>query len=160
MRVHQCPGATNLHLVHWFVGVCQPRGIACTTLKVFCAEREPDFITTLVQSRWKGGVVLNSVLSINPLLQDVIKFGPLLRTMAAQVVLEPLFVPKLMTHVGLAPLADWLLQVGALGVYSGLHFAAAPPLKYLCKSLNPKQQFQLKRTLEAWEYGSGNDYKL
>eukprot|EP00877_Chromochloris_zofingiensis_P003085 jgi/Chrzof1/12778/Cz07g07080.t1_CRUP[v5.2] len=97
---------------------------------------------------------------MKPFLQDVIKFGPLLRTMAAQVVLEPLFVPKLMTHVGLAPLADWLLQVGALGVYSGLHFAAAPPLKYLCKSLNPKQQFQLKRTLEAWEYGSGNDYKL
>lgn len=36
---------------------------------------------------------------LKPFLQDVIQFSPLMRTMAAQVVQDPGFVPQLMMHV-------------------------------------------------------------
>jgi hypothetical protein len=36
---------------------------------------------------------------LKPFLQDVIQFNPLMRTMAAQVVQDPGFVPQLMMHV-------------------------------------------------------------
>jgi hypothetical protein len=80
--------------------------------------------------------------------------------MAAQVVQEPLFVPKLMAHVGPLPLADWMSHVAALGTYAALHKAAAPPLKQVGKLLTPREKFKLNRLLDAWEYGSGSDYKL
>jgi hypothetical protein len=56
-------------------------------------------------------------------LQDVIQFKPLLRTMAAQVVHDPLFVPQLMAHVGPAALADWMVHVGGLAAFSTLNTA-------------------------------------
>jgi hypothetical protein len=36
---------------------------------------------------------------LKPFLQDVIQFNPLMRTMAAQIVQDPGFVPQLMMHV-------------------------------------------------------------
>lgn len=82
--------------------------------------------------------------------------------MAAQMVADPGFVPQLVAHVGPAALADWLLHVGALGGYSALHAAAAPPLRALAaaKLLPPKADYALKRALDAWQYGSGADFKL
>jgi len=79
--------------------------------------------------------------------------------MLLQVVQEPLFVPKLMQHVGLMPLADWLGHVGMLGAYS-LAYRLSPPLQMLASSLPPAQAFALRRAIESWEYGSGADYKL
>lgn len=41
-------------------------------------------------------------------MQDVLQFGPLLQTMGAQILLDPLFVPQLLAHVGVMPMADWI----------------------------------------------------
>ncbi len=94
------------------------------------------------------------------LLQDVIQFGPLLQTMAQQMVREPLFVPALLQHVGIEAMLDWLQHVAALGAYSSLHHSMAGPLKLLRPQLQPMQRYRLNRLLDAWEYGSGGDYKL
>ena len=106
--------------------------------------------------------LLPSLLPPTPTPQDVIQFGPLARTMAAQMVADPAFVPQLVAHVGPAALADWLLHVGALGGYTALNAAAAPPLRALAgaKLLPPKADFALRRALDAWQYGSGADFKL
>lgn len=46
---------------------------------------------------------------LKPFLQDVIQFNPLIRTMAAQIVQDPGFVPQLMMHVVSA--LQWRLHV-------------------------------------------------
>ena len=92
--------------------------------------------------------------------QDVIQFGPLLQTMAQQVVQDPLFVPALLQHVGIEAMLDWLRHVAALGLYSSLHAGLAPQLRKLAPGLQPMQRYRLNRLLEALEYGSGADYKL
>lgn len=46
----------------------------------------------------------------------------------------------------------------ALGVYTVLHWVAAPPLKLLAGRLPPRQQYGLRRQLDSWRYGSGLDY--
>ena len=67
-----------------------------------------------------------------------------------------------MAHVGPVALADWMAHVGALGAYSALDAAAGPPLRALVASgtLPPRRAYALRRALDAWHYGAGNDYKL
>ena len=85
-----------------------------------------------------------------------------MRTMAAQIFQDPAFVPQLMMHVGPVALADWMMHVGALGAFSALNATAAPPLKLLAgsKALPEKTRYALRRALDAWQFGSGADYKL
>lgn len=85
-----------------------------------------------------------------------------MRTMTAQIFLDPGFVPQLMMHVGPLALADWMLHVGALGAFTALNATAAPPLKLLAgsKALPDRVRYVLRRAVDAWEYGSGADYKL
>jgi lycopene cyclase CruP len=90
----------------------------------------------------------------------VIQFQPLLQTMAAQVVAEPDFVPKLMGHVGLVPLMGWLGHVAALGAYTALDAAAAPTLGTIAKGMDKSSRYKVHRWLDAWKYGSGRDFKL
>lgn len=67
-----------------------------------------------------------------------------------------------MAHVGPAALADWMAHVGGLAAYSALNATASGPVRALAGSsaVPPKVQFALKRALDAWQYGSGADYKL
>jgi hypothetical protein len=55
-----------------------------------------------------------------------------------------------------------MVHVGALGAFTALNKTAAPPLKLLAgsKALPDKLSYSLRRALEAWEFGSGSDYKL
>jgi hypothetical protein len=88
------------------------------------------------------------------------QFEPLVRTMAAQMVAEPLFVPKLLTHVGLGPLADWMGHVGALGAYTALNRGLGGPLRQAARVLPAAQAYDVRRLVDSWEYGSGGDFKL
>ena len=98
---------------------------------------------------------------MRPFLQDVLQFGPLARTMAAQMAADPLFVPQLLLHIGAGPLIEWLGHVASLGAYAALHAAAAPAVRRaLLPQLTAREQFRWRRAMEAWEYGSGQDYKM
>ncbi len=91
----------------------------------------------------------------------MLQFGPLVSTMVGQMVRDPGFVPQLIVHIGLAPLVEWLGHVAALGGYTLLHAAVAPAVRArLLPQLTPREQFKWRRTLEAWEFGSGKDYKM
>lgn len=99
--------------------------------------------------------------------QDVIQFQPMLATMGAQILTDPLSVPSLMAHVGPGPLAEWLGHMANLGAYTALHGAAgAAGLRAAlapggaAAGLPARARFALGRLLDAWEYGSGKDYKL
>ena len=98
--------------------------------------------------------------AMRPFLQDVIRFAPLMATMGAQVLRDPLLVPSLLVHVGPGPLADWVRHTAALGAYELLHRAAAPLLRRTVEgSLAPRERWRLRRLFEAWEYGCGADYE-
>jgi len=98
---------------------------------------------------------------MRPFLQDVLQFGPLIRTMAGQMGRDPGFVPQLVAHIGMGPLVDWVGHVVALGAYGALHTLVGPAVRgRLLPQLTLAEAFKWRRTLEAWEYGSGNDYKM
>ena len=88
------------------------------------------------------------------------QFLPLGKTLIGQMIAEPLLVPKILQHVGPLPLLDWARHFTALGVYSALNVVAAPLVREIAERLPAKQRYSAHRTLEAWEFGSGGDYRL
>lgn len=94
------------------------------------------------------------------LLQDVVQFLPLGRTLVSQMITDPGLIPRIFQHVGVLPLLDWSGHFAALGLYSALNVTAAPLVKGIAPRLPPRQRYFAHRTLEAWEYGSGGDYEL
>lgn len=92
--------------------------------------------------------------------QDVIQFGPMARTLAAQMVRDPGSIPQLIAHVGPGPLAEWVGHMASLGAYTALHATLGPALRRAAPGLPPRQRYELGRLLDAWEFGSGSDFKL
>lgn len=86
--------------------------------------------------------------------------GPLAATLGGQMFSDPLFIPQILAHVGPLPLADWAVHFVALVWYRALHAVAAPPLGAAAEKLPPPQRYVLHRWLDAWKYGSGQDYTL
>ncbi len=102
--------------------------------------------------------------AVPPHPQDVIQFGPMLTTIGAQALTDPGSVPGLTVHVGLGPMAEWLGHMGALGAYTLMHGAAeAAGARAAVGRLlagDKRRRFAANRLLDAWEFGSGLDYKL
>ncbi len=92
-------------------------------------------------------------------LQDVPQFGPLGATMFGQMVTEPLFVPKILQHVGPVAFVDWFVHFVGLGLYTVLNWLS-PPIRAVAKRLPPRQRYLANRRLDAWRFGSGQDYEL
>ncbi len=46
------------------------------------------------------------------------------------------------------------------GLYTALHRLARPAVASAAERLGPRARFRLRRTLDAWEYGSGADFRL
>ena len=95
---------------------------------------------------------------MRPFLQDVLQFGPLLRTLtlaAGQDLLTPF---KVVPQVGLTAMADFFYHFTALAIYTLLANTVADPMKKVAPFLPRKFQFQVKRLAEGWKFGSGMDY--
>jgi len=99
--------------------------------------------------------------TIRPFLQDVIQAGPLARTLAAQMVSDPLFVPEILMRVGLGPLVDWLLHFfGLVGYTVAFQMAERIGARGLIEKLpDKKQRYVCRRALQRWQYGAGLDYE-
>ncbi|GIL49897.1 hypothetical protein Vafri_6207 [Volvox africanus] len=123
----------------------------------------PDLINRMLAGNFKAMERLGDPV-MKPFLQDVIKFGPMMRTMTAQMLTDPLSIPGLISHVGPMPLLEWLGHMTNLAAYTALNgVASAVDLRNKAASasfLTPRERFALNRLLDAWEYGSGQDYKL
>ncbi|MFW6316233.1 MAG: FAD-binding oxidoreductase [Cyanobacteriota bacterium] len=93
---------------------------------------------------------------LKPFLQDVVQFSGLTQTLALTSVTRSNIVFPVIPQVGIPPLLDWLVHYVNLGLYSGL-FPISKPFVSSLKNLSPEQQYRLKRLIEAWQYGSGQD---
>jgi len=119
---------------------------------------DPKFINRLLATNFE---VMDSMgqSTITPFLQDVITIEGLVGSLAKSFVQDPTFMPKIVQHVGIPTLVDWLGHVTMMTWYTALHRFASPIVKpFLKNSNNVKFKFRVKRSMEAWEYGSGSDY--
>ncbi|GAQ77784.1 Hypothetical protein KFL_000030600 [Klebsormidium nitens] len=119
----------------------------------------PNFINELLSVNFGCMQRLGEPI-LRPFLQDVTQFVPLALTMGAMMVTRPLLLPTILRQVGLIPLVDWLRHFVGLAVYSLAHKLFAPLVRWLLPRLSLAQRYRWKRRLEAWEYGSGLDYRL
>jgi hypothetical protein len=99
--------------------------------------------------------------TIQPFLQDVIRFDGLVGSLALSFKEDPPFMPQIVAHVGIPRLVDWLGHVGMMGTYSFLDTFVSPTVApFIDKMKNAGPRFVWKRRLDAWKFGSGQDYTL
>lgn len=95
---------------------------------------------------------------LKPFLQDVVQFGGLTKTLFKTSITHPGLVIKIIPQVGLITLIDWMWHYVNLGVYSVL-FDVSLMLEPWVKYLPKNYQYYWHRWVDAWKYGSGNDYE-
>ncbi|MBE9047058.1 FAD-binding oxidoreductase [Pleurocapsales cyanobacterium LEGE 10410] len=92
---------------------------------------------------------------LKPFLQDVIQFVPLAKTLPR---VNPRLVLPLLPQIGIGSLVNWMIHYFNLALYSGL-YRAGKLAQPVAKNLSLSAQYYYHRWLDAWKYGSGNDYK-
>ncbi len=95
---------------------------------------------------------------LKPFLQDVVQFLPLFQTLARTGFSHPKLVLKIIPQVGVLILLDWIRHFINLAIYS-IVYPVGKTLLPWTKNLLPIQQYYWNRWIQAWEYGSGRDYK-
>lgn len=94
---------------------------------------------------------------LKPFLQDIVQFPALTRTLLQISIRHPQLTPKILGHVGLGALLDWMPHYLKLGLYNEL-YRLIPVLTSWSQSLNPRQQYYWQRRFDGWTYGTGHDY--
>ncbi|MEB3293544.1 MAG: FAD-binding oxidoreductase [Synechococcales bacterium] len=94
---------------------------------------------------------------LKPFLQDVVQFGSLSQTLTHAAIAHPLLILNILPQVGWLALLDWMVHYSALGGFALLH-RLAPHLQPWIKQRSVTQQYFWQRRVDAWKYGSGNDY--
>lgn len=95
---------------------------------------------------------------LKPFLQDVVQFAGLSQTMGRVAIVQPLLIAKVIPQVGLVTLLTWMLHYFNLALYTGLH-ELGQRAKPWSKALPLRQRYFVDRWLEAWQYGSGQDWE-
>ena len=101
--------------------------------------------------------------TIKPFLQDVTRFDGLVSSLAGSFKADPFFMPEIIGHVGLPTLVSWLGHVSMMGLYTVNHALISPILSTIVDNnliSDPRLKFQLRRSMDAWKFGSGSDYIL
>ncbi|XP_044465960.1 uncharacterized protein LOC123196131 isoform X2 [Mangifera indica] len=119
----------------------------------------PDFINELLYINFQSMQRLGDPV-LRPFLQDVIKFGPLAKTLGLVMLSKPQILPSIFKQVGIPVLVEWSGHFFMLGYYTFLSTFADPLIRSLLSALPSRMQYEWKRHLEAWKYGAGMDYKL
>ncbi|CAM9859710.1 unnamed protein product [Ectocarpus sp. 4 AP-2014] len=129
------------------------------SMSVGVGERvDANLIVDLLANNFKSMDKLGNPV-LKPFLQDVVQFGPLARVLAGVTLDAPLSIPPLLLHVGIVPLADWIGHFFSMGLYSALHRLAGPWLRKRLPKMSKEDRYRSSRLLDAWEYGSGSDYR-
>ncbi|CAL5342374.1 hypothetical protein CsSME_00026974 [Camellia sinensis var. sinensis] len=119
----------------------------------------PDFINELLYVNFQSMQRLGDPV-LRPFLQDVIQFGPLVKTLGLVMITKPLIMPSIFKQVGVPVLLNWSGHFFMLGYYTFLSTFVDPAIRPLVNAFPPKMKYKWKRQLEAWQYGAGLDYKM
>ncbi|XP_058081340.1 uncharacterized protein LOC131229406 isoform X3 [Magnolia sinica] len=96
---------------------------------------------------------------LRPFLQDVIQFGPLVKTLGLVMLTRPQILPSIFRQVGIAVILDWSVHFIMLGHYTFLSTFVEPIIRPWITILPNKMKYEWRRHVEAWKYGAGLDYK-
>uniref|UniRef100_A0A804NQW1 Lycopene beta/epsilon cyclase protein n=1 Tax=Zea mays TaxID=4577 RepID=A0A804NQW1_MAIZE len=118
----------------------------------------PTFINELLFANFQSMQKLGDSV-LRPFLQDVIQFGPLVKTLGLVMITRPQILPSIFKQVGLGVILEWSGHFMMLGYYTFLSTYIDPILRSWVESLPPRDKYQWKRYLEAWRYGAGLDYR-
>ncbi|MBW4468745.1 MAG: FAD-binding oxidoreductase [Pegethrix bostrychoides GSE-TBD4-15B] len=94
---------------------------------------------------------------LKPFLQDVVQFPALTQTMLRVAITHPGLVLRVLPQVGVVTLLEWLGHYLLLATYTGL-YRAGRRIQPWMQSLSASDHYRFERWLEAWQYGSGQDY--
>ncbi|XP_055816426.1 uncharacterized protein LOC129885955 [Solanum dulcamara] len=119
----------------------------------------PDFINELLFVNFISMQKLGDPV-LRPFLQDVIQFGPLVKTLGLITLTRPQIIPSIFKQVGILLLLEWFGHFIMLGYYTFLSTFLDPTIRPMIESFPAKMRYEWKRGLEAWQYGAGLDYKL
>ncbi|KAF6159123.1 hypothetical protein GIB67_032740 [Kingdonia uniflora] len=118
----------------------------------------PDFINELLYANFQCMQRLGDPV-LRPFLQDVIQFGPLVKTLGLVMITKPQIIPSIFKQVGVPVLIDWCGHFFMLGYYTFLSTFIDPVIRSWINGLPVKTKYEWKRNLEAWKYGAGLDYE-
>ncbi|RAM53245.1 MAG: FAD-binding oxidoreductase [Hapalosiphonaceae cyanobacterium JJU2] len=116
-------------------------------------EQINELLSAVFQQMQESGEMV-----LKPFLQDIVSFPALTQTLLKTNFAHPGIVLKIIPHVGLLALLNWLVHYGNLAVYSALFWLSKsfePWEKYLPNT----SKYYLHRWVDAWKYGSGGDYE-
>ncbi|KAK4386268.1 hypothetical protein Sango_2497400 [Sesamum angolense] len=123
------------------------------------SDVSPTFINELLYANFESMQKLGDPV-LRPFLQDVIQFGPLVKTLGLVMLTRPLIIPSIFKQVGLPVLLDWSGHFMMLGYYTFLSSYLDPVIRPLVEKFPSKMKYEWKQKLEAWKYGAGLDYEL
>ncbi|KAF7040283.1 hypothetical protein CFC21_050196 [Triticum aestivum] len=118
----------------------------------------PTFINELLFANFQSMQKLGDSV-LRPFLQDVIQFGPLVKTLGLVMISRPQILPEIFKQVGVGVILNWSGHFVMLGHYTFLSSFVGPAVRPWVKSLAPRDRYRWERYLEAWEYGAGLDYR-
>ena len=121
-------------------------------------KRPPNFVNRLMRTNYDNMRDLGDDV-LRPFNQDVVQPGGLARVLALATIRDPLNIPALLYYVGPAEIAEWTFHFAAMGAYAAAHTILGKPARALANVCPPRQAFALRRLADAWEYGSGADYR-
>ena len=97
--------------------------------------------------------------TMNPFLQDVLQFYPLLNTLLLAAKQDPLTPFKVVPQVGVLAIADFVRHFLTMWLYTIFAEYLGPVVSSTAASLpSPSLRFRCKRLVESWRFGSGLDY--
>ncbi|PKU87831.1 hypothetical protein MA16_Dca021177 [Dendrobium catenatum] len=117
----------------------------------------PTFINELLFYNFQAMQRLGDGV-LRPFLQDVIQFGPLVKTLGLVMIFHPQILPLIFKHVGFDVILNWFGHFSMLGYYTFLSSYVDPIIRPWIELLPEKNKYKWRRHLEAWKYGSGLDY--
>ncbi|XP_022859436.1 uncharacterized protein LOC111380178 [Olea europaea var. sylvestris] len=119
----------------------------------------PNFINELLYANFESMQKLGDPV-LRPFLQDVIQFGPLVKTLGLVMLNRPQIIPSIFKQVGIPVLLEWSGHFFMLGYYTFLSTFFDPAIRPLLNTFPAKMKYEWRRRLDAWKYGAGLDYKL
>ncbi|KAL7429994.1 hypothetical protein ACHAXH_006011 [Discostella pseudostelligera] len=122
---------------------------------------DPKFVNRLLATNFEVMHNMGVKSTMMPFLQDVVRIDGLVGSLARSFVADPSFMPQIVAHVGIPTLVEWLGHVGMIATYHALHTAVSPILEPIVESTmknDPRERYIWRRRIEAWKFGSGNDY--
>jgi len=124
----------------------------------------PEIISELLANTFEGMLSLDDGKGdrLLPFLQDVVRPGGLLGALSKVVVNKPELVPRIIRHVGPAPIVDWIQHVIFMLLYAAgdtiLSTNTGKNLFNKSTGGSDKLSFRARRFAEALKYGSGGDF--